>query len=277
VPPSEFWLARRLVSTAHPLTTTHLVVWPLLPYAQIIRICYATFVSCCIMYFLLWLLCGWLRSSSGWLPACDHPTAYHHAPGRLATVPAWSIHSSMPTDLCVVFGYVSGIVVVVVRCDFREGRRVCCARRFRPPACDHPPAHHHAPGRPSTCPACSNHSNMFPDLRFVPGNIFTVVVVVWSAIERTLARLLVCDQEGCRAVCSNGRPYFPRHLVVVLPFPHGQFTPVCPLTFASYSDMSLVSWLLWFVVTLEEEGELAAPVASGLPLATESGLFERSP
>jgi hypothetical protein len=202
------------------------------------------------------------------------------------------------------------------------------------PCCDRPPASHRAPGRRGTFPVCSNRSNMFFDLRFVPVYAFAVVVVVLGASDRVLAAaprqfdrspvhtthlialvllpyaqiVRICpltfasyremhfllwllwfvatfEEEGeswlrpslqasglrLRAVCSNGRPHFPRHLVVLPPFPHAQFTPVCPPTVVSYSSISLLVWLLWFVATFEVQ-------ASGLrPRRLKSGLFERSP
>jgi hypothetical protein len=71
VPPSEFWLQRPGCLTPDPLTTTHLVVWPLFLYAQIACICSLTFVLCLRIHFLLWLLCG-QRSGEFWprLSAC---------------------------------------------------------------------------------------------------------------------------------------------------------------------------------------------------------------
>jgi hypothetical protein len=42
--------------TAHPPTTTHLIVLALFPHAQITPVCPLTFVSCSRMHLLLWLL-----------------------------------------------------------------------------------------------------------------------------------------------------------------------------------------------------------------------------
>jgi hypothetical protein len=70
---TEFWLPGLRLTGAHPLTTTHLVVWPLFPHAQIVCICSLTFVSCLRMYFLLWWLCL-VPATEFWLarlPACD--------------------------------------------------------------------------------------------------------------------------------------------------------------------------------------------------------------
>jgi hypothetical protein len=130
--PIEFWPSILACATAHLHTTTHLIVLSLFPYAQIIRIYYATLVSYCDMYFLLWLLC-----------------------------------------------------------DRRLSRR-----------------------------------------------------------KESLAA----------PITSSAHLLTTTHLVVSLLLPHKQFTLVYPLTFASCSDMHLLSWLLCGCRLCEEEGELAAPV-----------------
>jgi hypothetical protein len=79
------------------------------------------------------------------------------------------------------------------------------------------------------------------------------VVVVWSAIERTLH-----SRAEPRSLTAH--PLTKTHLVISLLLPHAQITPVCLSTFDLYSDMPLLLWLLWFVATFEKEGgELAAP------------------
>jgi hypothetical protein len=74
--------------TAHPLTTTHLVALALFPYAQIVSIYSATFVSYWVMHFLLWLLCL-VPATEFWLvrlAAYGRPPAHNHTPGRLVTL-----------------------------------------------------------------------------------------------------------------------------------------------------------------------------------------------
>jgi hypothetical protein len=61
---------------------------------------------------------------------------------------------------------------------------------------------------------------------------------------------------------ATAHPLTTTHMVVSPLLPHAQFTPECPLAFGSCSGMSLLLWLLWFIATFEEEGELAAPIAS---------------
>jgi hypothetical protein len=80
-----------------------------------------------------------------------------------------------------MLAYVFPAVVIVLRAS----ERVLAARLA---AYKRPPAHHFAPGRPGTFPACSNCFNILCDLRFVFGYVFPAVVVVWSAIERVLAQ-----------------------------------------------------------------------------------------
>jgi hypothetical protein len=50
-------------------------------------------------------------------------------------------------------------------------------------AYERPPAHHYAPGRPGTFPACSNRSNMLCDVRFMLAYTFPAVVVVLGACD----------------------------------------------------------------------------------------------
>jgi hypothetical protein len=106
------------------------------------------------------------------------------ASGRRTTFSACSIHSSMPTNCCFIFRYVFPAVVVVVRCDFRGGRRrVGCARGFRIPDSDRPLAHNYALYRPGTFLAYANRSNMLCDIHFVLGYVFPTVVVVRCDFE----------------------------------------------------------------------------------------------
>jgi hypothetical protein len=114
---------------------------------------------------------------------------------------------------------------------------------------------------------------MFPDLRFVPGNVFTVVVVVWSAIEH---ERWPGFSEGLRlrrlqSGLFERSPSFPWHLVVVPPFPHAQITPVCPPTFVSCSGMSLLLWLLWSLRVSSGRREFLAVVLRGVDLAFRKG------
>jgi hypothetical protein len=67
-------------------------------------------------------------------------------------------------------------------------------------ACDRSPAHHHAPGRPSTNSVCSNRLYMFYDLRFVSGYAFAVVVVVVRYDFRG-GRRVGCAWRFARSLC----------------------------------------------------------------------------
>jgi hypothetical protein len=90
----------RVLAAAPPLTTMHLAVLVLFPYAQIIRIRPLTFVftGICICYRGG---CAWcLRlSSSCQASGYGRPPAHHYAPGRLATFSACANRLNMPIDL----------------------------------------------------------------------------------------------------------------------------------------------------------------------------------
>jgi hypothetical protein len=102
-------------------------------------------------------------------------------------------------------------------------------------ACDHPPGHHYTPDRPSTFPACANHSNMLCDSRFMLWYLFPAVVVVCSSqIEFWLVRLV------------GAHPLTTTHLVVLTLFPYAQIVLICYATFVSYWDMYFLLWLCVF-------------------------------
>jgi hypothetical protein len=139
---------------------------------------------------------------------------------RLGRAVACSNRSNMPSNCCFMLRYAFALMVVMVAaavdCE-KAGRRgagrpkrqlnvlpslqyaqivricsstvgscsdmlswlwfccACCLRLSERLPCDRPP------DRPGTAPVCSNRSNMRCDIRFVPGYVFTAVLVVVGA------------------------------------------------------------------------------------------------
>jgi hypothetical protein len=103
---SSGWPGSQL-PTAHLLLKLHLVVLALLPYAQIVRVCPLSEVSCPAMPLLLWLLLWFVATFEGVgcahgfrLLDCDRLPTPHHAPRCRGTSPACANRSNMLFDLC---------------------------------------------------------------------------------------------------------------------------------------------------------------------------------
>jgi hypothetical protein len=124
--------------------------------------------------------------------AAERNRVVSKATRRPGTTAACANRSNMFVDRWFMFRYAFAIVVVVLGAF----ERVLDARLA---AYGRLPAHYHAPSRLSTVPACSNRLYMFPDLRFVTGNVFAaVVVVVRCDFSRGRRELAAPEDSGLR-------------------------------------------------------------------------------
>jgi hypothetical protein len=162
--PSEAYRAERSRAVCSVTPIPQLIVLTPFPYAQIVRICPSTVVSCSGIRLLSWLCCH-RRPSEEWPRfqlATAHPLTTTHL-FALAHFPHAQIVRVCPVSEVSCSGMPLLLWLLWFVATFEEEggeltAPVASGLRITTP--NRPPAHYHAPSRSSTFPVCSNHSNM---------------------------------------------------------------------------------------------------------------------